>query len=80
MHLWSLNIFNKNIEAFYEVHATIDEQTTNDMGATYSASNCAIWHEECTPASIDESGVCWNIVQGTSNHNFTKYRYLKKVS
>ena len=30
--------------------------------------------------SADESGVCSNIVHGTSNHIFLKYRHLKRVS
>lgn len=32
-----------------------------------------------TRAPAGESGVCSNIVFGTSNHNFLKYRHLKRV-
>ena len=32
------------------------------------------------PTSADESGVCSNIVHGTSNHNFLKYRHLKSLA
>ena len=77
MHLWSLSIFNRPIKVFYEVPSNIHHQATNDMGATNSSP---IWHVDHTSEPSNETGVCFNIVEGTSNYNFLKYRHMKKVS
>ena len=80
MHLWGLNIFNRQIKVFYEVPSNSFHQATNNMGAINSSPEWTIWHVDHTSESTNETGVCFNIVEGTSNYNFLKYRHLKKVS
>ena len=54
---------------------------TEKADALNSAATSTISYvQENKEAVNDECYVCSNIIFGTSNHNFLKYRHLKKVS
>ena len=80
MHLWSLSIFNQRIRAFCDTRSNSCLTTVGIMGNTNSLPDSSNWYSDPGSQNLnDETGICQNIVSGTSNNNFLQYRYLRKV-
>ena len=80
MHLWSLNIFNQRIRTFCDTRSNSCLTTFGGMGQTNSLPDSSNWYSDPDLQNLnDETGICQNVVSGTSNNNFLQYRYLKKV-
>ena len=80
MHLWSLNIFNQRIRTFCDTRSNSCRTSFGGMGSTNSLPDSSNWYSD--PGSQnrnDDTGICQNVVSGTSNHNFLQYRCLRKV-